>query len=267
MTQTTKPVVLCFSGLDPSGGAGILADIEAISSHGGLAAPVVTAVTVQDTIENALSTILREQISIVGAGRTDAGVHAKQMIIHFDIEGLSDTDELIFKLNSFLPKDISIRNILEVNPDAHARFDAIQRTYQYQIIGKKDPFLNGYAYYLHNLPDIKLMNEASKILLGYTDFQCFSRTKTDVKTYHCNIKEANWKLKGDRLTFTITADRFLRNMVRAIVGTLLDVGYGTISIVDFHAIIQSKDRNKAGTSVPSHGLYLSEIRYPKEIFK
>ncbi len=223
------------------------------------------ASTVQDTIENALSTILREPISIVGAGRTDAGVHAREMIAHTDIDELTDSDELIFKLNSFLPKDISILNIFPVKPDAHARFDAIQRTYQYQIVGKKDPFLNEYAYYLHQLPDIDILNEASKILLDYNDFQCFSRSKTDVKTYYCTIKEATWILKADQLTFTITADRFLRNMVRAIVGTLLEVGFGTISIDDLHSVIQSKDRNKAGTSVPAHGLYLTEIRYPKEI--
>jgi tRNA pseudouridine38-40 synthase len=224
-------------------------------------------VTVQDTLENALSTILREQLSIVGAGRTDAGVHAKQMIAHADIDELIDAEELIFKLNSFLSKDISIHKIYRVNPEAHARFDAIQRTYQYKITGKKDPFLNGYAHYLHHLPDINLLNEASNILLDYNEFQCFSRTKTDVKTYHCTIKNAAWTLKGNLLIFTITANRFLRNMVRAIVGTLLEVGYGTISIEELHAIIQSKDRNQAGTSVPAHGLYLAEVRYPKEIFE
>jgi tRNA pseudouridine38-40 synthase len=225
------------------------------------------AVTVQDTVENALSTILRNQISIVGAGRTDAGVHARKMVVHTDIDELTDVEELIFKLNSFLPKDISIHKIYKVNPKAHARFDAIGRTYQYHITGRKDPFLNGYAYYLHQLPDFDILNEASKVLLDYNDFQCFSRSKTDVKTYHCTIKEAVWTLKGDRLTFTISADRFLRNMVRAIVGTLLEVGFGTISIEKFHGIIQSKDRNQAGTSVPAHGLYLTEISYPKEIIK
>ena len=222
-------------------------------------------VTVQDTIENALSTLLREQVNIVGAGRTDAGVHAKQMIAHADINELTDTKELTFRLNSFLPKDISINRIFAVDPEAHARFDAIQRTYQYKIIGNKDPFMIEYAYYLHNLPDINLLNDASKILMGYNDFQCFSRSKTDVNTYHCTIKEAVWNLKEDQLIFTITANRFLRNMVRAIVGTLLEVGFETISIDDLHAIIQSKDRSKAGTSVPAHGLYLTEVSYPKEI--
>jgi len=223
--------------------------------------------TVQGTIENALSTLLREQISIVGAGRTDTGVHAKHMIAHTDIDELKDTKELIFKLNSFLPKDISIHRIYNVDHEAHARFDAIQRTYQYQITGRKDPFLIGYAYYLHQLPDIILLNEASKILLDYNDFQCFSRSKTDVKTYNCTIEEAIWTFKDDRLIFTITADRFLRNMVRAIVGTLLEIGLGTKSIDDLHTIILSKDRNKAGSSVPAHGLYLTEVKYPKEILK
>ena len=126
--------------------------------------------------------------------------------------------------------------------------------------------MNEYAYYLHHLPDIEILNKASKIIMDYNDFQCFSRSKTDVKTYYCTIKEATWTLKADQLTFTITADRFLRNMVRAIVGTLLEVGFETISIDDLHAVIQSKDRNKAGTSVPAHGLYLTEVGYPKEIF-
>jgi tRNA pseudouridine38-40 synthase len=224
------------------------------------------AVTVQDTVENALSTLLREQISIVGAGRTDTGVHARQMIAHADITQLFDTEELAFKMNSFLPWDISIHKIVEVNPEAHARFDAIQRTYQYQITGRKDPFLEGFAYQLHHIPDIDLLITASKVLLEYNDFQCFSRSKTDVKTYHCTVKEAAWSKIEDRLTFTITADRFLRNMVRAIVGTLLDVGFGTITIDDLHNIIRSKDRGRAGKSVPAHGLYLTEVIYPKEIF-
>ena len=209
--------------------------------------------------------MLRETIKITGAGRTDTGVHAKQMIAHFDFNELEDLSNFVFKLNSFLPKDISINNIIPVKEESHARFDAIQRTYEYVITCKKDPFLQDFAYFIHQLPDINTMNEASKLLLNYNDFQCFSRSKTDVKTYHCIIKEVNWKLENDKLTFTISADRFLRNMVRAVVGTLLEIGYGTISMDELHEIIKSKDRSNAGKSVPAHGLYLTGVIYHKGI--
>ena len=223
------------------------------------------ATTIQDILEKTLSTMLRENIKITGAGRTDTGVHAKQMIAHFDFNELEDLSNFVFKLNSFLPKDISINNIIPVKEESHARFDAIQRTYEYVITCKKDPFLQDFAYFIHQLPDINTMNEASKLLLNYNDFQCFSRSKTDVKTYHCIIKEVNWKLENDKLTFTISADRFLRNMVRAVVGTLLEIGYGTISMDGLHEIIKSKDRSNAGKSVPAHGLYLTGVIYPKGI--
>ena len=225
------------------------------------------AVTVQDILEQTLSTILRETIKITGAGRTDSGVHADQMIAHFDYHELDDLTEMIYKLNSFLPKDIAIKKIIPVKEDSHARFDAILRTYEYRITNEKNPFLQDYAYFIHHLPDINKMNEASEILLNYKDFQCFSRSKTDVKTYHCTINEANWTMDNNQLTFTITADRFLRNMVRAVVGTLLDIGNGTISTEDLHTIIKSKNRSKAGTSVPAHGLFLTKVTYPKEIIK
>lgn len=223
------------------------------------------ALNVQDTLEQTFSTMLRETVKINGAGRTDAGVHAKQMIAHFDFNGLDDLSELVFKLNSFLPKDISINRIYPVKEDSHARFDAIQRTYEYVITMKKDPFLEDFAYFIHHFPDLDKMNEASKGLLCYKDFQCFSRSKTDVKTYHCKIKEARWIMDNDKLIFNITADRFLRNMVRAIVGTLLDIGNGIISMDEMHRIIESKDRSNAGISVPAHGLYLTKVVYPKEI--
>jgi len=224
-------------------------------------------VTVQDILEQALSTILRETIKITGAGRTDTGVHAKQMIAHFDYKESDNLTDTVYKLNSFLPKDIAIKKIIPVKEDSHARFDAFLRTYEYRITNEKNPFLQDYAYFLHHLPDINKMNEASNILLSYKDFQCFSRSKTDVKTYHCTINEANWTMDNKHLTFTITADRFLRNMVRAIVGTLLDIGNGTISTEDLHAIIKSKNRSNAGTSVPAHGLFLTKVTYPKEIIK
>ncbi len=223
------------------------------------------AITVQQTIEKALTTILRKKIEITGAGRTDAGVHAKQIFAHFDFyEDLTKTD-LIFKLNSLLPKDIAINSLSEVNENAHARFDALHRTYEYRVALTKNPFSIGYTYAVHRTPNMALMNEAAKILLSYKDFQCFSKSKTDVKTYNCSIQFAEWIALEDQMIFTIKADRFLRNMVRAIVGTLLDVGYRKINLEEFHNIIKSKNRSNAGTSVPAEGLYLIKIEYPETI--
>lgn len=192
-------------------------------------------------------------------------MHARQVFAHFDHDEIEDTTKTIFRLNSFLPKDISIKEIFPVRSDAHARFDATQREYEYVISLRKDPFEQDYAYLIHHEPNIEKMNEAAKILLEYKDFQCFSRNKTDVKTYHCDIKQAQWERKDHRLIFTISADRFLRNMVRAIVGTLLEIGFQKISMADFHDIIQSKDRSKAGTSAPAYGLYLMKVLYPDNI--
>ena len=224
------------------------------------------SITVQEALEGALSMLLRKKMEVTGAGRTDAGVHARQLFAHFDSEELLDVNDFIYRLNSFLPKDISVINIFPVKDDTHARFHAILREYQYHIVLKKNPFLEDYAYFLHQKPDVNLMNEASKILLDYKDFQCFSRSKTDVKTYHCKIKKAYWEERDEQLIFTISADRFLRNMVRAIVGTLLDVGAGKTSLSNFHDIIKSKDRSKAGTSAPAHGLFLTKVEYPQDIY-
>tara|TARA_R110002072_G_scaffold117281_6_gene248190 strand:- start:6520 stop:7263 length:744 start_codon:yes stop_codon:yes gene_type:complete len=224
------------------------------------------AVSVQQTLEEALSTLLRKKIDIVGAGRTDAGVHAKQIFAHFDFPEAIELKELCYKLNSFLPKDIAIKKIALAKDDAHARFDAISRTYEYQICLEKNPFTIDFSYQLNQIPDLKKMNEAAKILLNYNDFQCFSKSKTDVKTYHCIITFAEWTLTDNTLLFTITADRFLRNMVRAIVGTLLEIGLGKLEVNDIHDIIKSKNRSKAGTSVPAEGLYLIRVTYPKELF-
>ena len=224
------------------------------------------AVSVQQTIEEALSTILRSKIEIVGAGRTDAGVHAKEIFAHFDFTEKIQTEDLVYKLNSFLPLDIAINNILPVKEDAHARFDALSRTYEYHIVLKKNPFVIDFCHRLHHCPDVEKMNQAAEILYNYKDFQCFSRSKTDVKTYNCTLTKAHWEKVDDRLIFTITADRFLRNMVRAIVGTLLDIGFDKINTDDFHNIIKSKNRNNAGTSVPAEGLYLTRVVYPKELF-
>ena len=224
------------------------------------------AISVQHVLEGAMSTLLRKNVKLTGAGRTDAGVHARQLFAHFDLDEIEDTSDLIFRLNSFLPKDISIKNIIRVKDDSHARFHASEREYEYIIALKKDPFTQGFSYQLHQKPNMEAMNEAAKSLLDYQDFQCFSRSNTDVKTYHCIVKKAFWKEENDQLIFTIAADRFLRNMVRAIVGTLLNVGYGKTSIEEFHNIIASKDRVRAGASAPAEGLYLTKVSYPDEVF-
>ncbi|SFZ92410.1 tRNA pseudouridine38-40 synthase [Flaviramulus basaltis] len=223
------------------------------------------AVSVQEVIESALSTLLNEKISIMGAGRTDAGVHAKQMFAHFDTDVTFTNVDLIFKLNSFLPKDIAIHNIFKVNPEAHTRFNALSRTYLYRLTLKKNVFTFDNAYYVKQDLDLVKMNEASKILFEYKDFQCFSKSKTDVKTYNCDIMKAEWFLENDELHFVIKANRFLRNMVRAIVGTMINIGLGKLSIDELHTIIQSKNRSEAGFSVPAHALYLTNIEYPEDI--
>jgi tRNA pseudouridine38-40 synthase len=224
------------------------------------------AISVQEVVEDALSKLLKTKIAIVGAGRTDAGVHAEQLFAHFDYEPSFNVEILIFKLNSFLPVDISIQNIFEVKAESHARFHALSRTYNYIITQKKDVFKSeGSCYIKHDL-DIDKMNEAAKILFDYRNFKCFSRSNTDVNTYNCTIMLAQWKEHNSQLIFTIKADRFLRNMVRAIVGTMLNIGLGKTSIEELHKIINSEDRTKAGASVPAHGLYLSRIEYKKSIF-
>ena len=224
------------------------------------------AVSVQEVVERTLSTLLNVPTSITGAGRTDKGVHAMQMFAHFDYDLDIKKKKLIFKLNSFLPEDISVKNIIKVKDDAHARYDALSRTYIYRIITKKDVFNNKFAYHFQLPLDLPKMNEACKILMIYKDFQCFSKVNTDVKTYICNIEEAIWQLQGEELVFTIKADRFLRNMVIAIVGTHINIGMGKLKVEDLHKIIASKDRSEAGYSVPAHGLYLTEIIYPDSIF-
>ncbi len=219
------------------------------------------ASSVQETMNKALSVLLHTTINLMGAGRTDTGVHAKEMFAHFDFEPSFDIPNLIHKLNSYLPKDIVVYTIIPVHPEAHCRFDALKRTYEYHIHSLKDPFLHDLSWYFHQQLDLDLMNEAAKLLFKHTDFQCFSKVNTDVNTFDCTIFEANWKQENNCLVFTISANRFLRNMVRAIVGTLVNVGLHKITLVDFNAIIESKSRDKAGFSVPAHGLYLTEIEY------
>ena len=223
------------------------------------------AITVQGVLQNALTTILREEISVIGAGRTDSGVHAFQMFAHFDTER-ELSDDLVRKLNAFLPYDIAVHSIRAVKTDAHARFDALKRTYQYHISIEKSPFRYDYSIPLTLPLNVDVMNEAAQILFDYTDFQCFSKTHTDVKTFNCKIYEAHWAIVGSELVFTITADRFLRNMVRAIVGTLINVGLQKLSLTGFEDIIISKSRSKAGASVPACGLFLTQVTYPEEIF-
>lgn len=224
--------------------------------------------SIQENVMKALSTILRENIEITGAGRTDAGVNATEMPAHFDTEAeIADTAQLTDKLNRLLPKDISITRIVKVHPDAHARFDATSRTYKYYITTVKDPFYGRYKYRIFCPLDFDKMNEAAAILKEYTDFTSFSRLHTDVKTNNCDVSHAMWtRTDNENWTFTITADRFLRNMVRAIVGTLVDVGRGKISIKQFREIIEKKDRGAAGSSAPGNALFLYNVSYPEDIF-
>ena len=197
----------------------------------------------------------------MGAGRTDTGVHAKEMYAHFDFENPISASNLVHKLNSYLPKDIVVYSIISVSDSAHARFDAKKRTYEYHIHTFKDAFLHDKSWYFHQDLNIDLMNQAAQLLLKHTNFQCFSKVNTDVNTFDCTIFEVSWKQEKELLVFTISANRFLRNMVRSIVGTLINVGIHKITLNDFEEIIQSKNREKAGFSVPAHGLYLTKIEY------
>ena len=216
--------------------------------------------TVQSVVSAALQTVFKEPVALTGSSRTDAGVHAKQNFFHFDTE-LVIPAKHIYSLNAILPPTVVVHNIYAVAPEAHARFDASQRTYEYHINRFKDVFgTDGSWYYPQNL-NVDLMNLAAAELKNYTDFECFSKVNTDVNTFNCDIFVAYWKQENDHLIITISANRFLRNMVRAIVGTLINVGLEKLTLDDFKAIIESKDRNKAGFSVPAHGLYLTQITY------
>lgn len=235
--------------------------------HGSQRQP--NGVTVQETMEQALAMIFREDIPLTFAGRTDAGVHAREMYAHFDINDnqSSIVNNLKFRLNGILPDSIAIYDILRVTDDAHARFSAKRRTYEYHVIDHKDPFLLPYATRLRTPIDFVTMNEAARHLLGRQDFASFCRTHTDVKTTICDLTQAEWKELGNgHAVFTISADRFLRNMVRAVVGTLFQVGIGKITKEQFAEVIAQHNRCSAGDSAPAQGLYLTHIEYPKEIF-
>lgn len=224
------------------------------------------AMSVQQKLEEGLSLLLRDDVVVTAAGRTDAGVHATKMIAHVDLNEGQLIDNFIFKINRWLPQDIAVYDIVAVQSHAHARFHATDRSYEYHFHLRPDPFHDKRSYILYRQPDIVLMQQAAMVLLEYTDFECFSRTQSDVNTFLCDIKQVRFEEDGHHLVFHITANRFLRNMVRAIVGTLLDIGYGKKTIADLHDILASKNRSKAGASAPAHGLYLTQIEYPKELY-
>jgi tRNA pseudouridine38-40 synthase len=227
------------------------------------------ATSVQEVLNKSLAVVLREPVETTGCGRTDTGVHAKEFFAHFDAEKAMDhgswvmdkCENIVRSINGLLPKDIAIKKIFPVAENAHARFDATLRSYEYHIHFNKDPFKTGYSWELRDRPDIELMNKAAAIIMEHTDFSCFSKSNTQVKTNICKIARAEWAAKDEGIVFHISADRFLRNMVRAIVGTLIMVGKQEIKPEDVRAIIESKNRSKAGTSVPACGLYLAEVKY------
>ncbi len=223
------------------------------------------AITVQETLEEALSVKLQQEIRVVGAGRTDTGVHAKFFVAHFDSSKNID-NKTIFGLNNILPNDIVVYDIKKVNPNFNARFDAQSRTYKYYITNKKSPFLIETTTFVKEKINLNILNRASNILFNYTDFTSFSKLHTDTKTNNCKIFYAKWYIENEIIVFEITADRFLRNMVRSIVGTLLDVNAGKKTISEFSKIIESKDRRNAGKSAPAQGLFLTKIEYDRNIF-
>lgn len=222
-------------------------------------------IAIQEVIEKALATILRTEIPIVGAGRTDAGVHARSMAAHFDAE-IDNPTELCERLNRILPKDIALHRIVKVKPAAHARFDACSRLYSYHVTTQKDPFFHPFKYKIHGELDIENMNRCAKILFEYEDFTSFSKLHTDVKTNNCTIMQAEWMQDGCDYIFKVKANRFLRNMVRAIVGTLLDAGRNKLDETGIRRIIEAKNRCTAGLSVPGNALFLEDVEYPDDIF-
>ena len=220
--------------------------------------------TVQEVLNRSLSIALQQAINVVGCGRTDTGVHASEFYAHFDTIALID-QHIIYRLNRLLPKDIAAFSLKEVQKDAHTRFDAISRTYEYKIHTFKDPFIYNRSYFFNKKLDLDKMNMACDALKSFTDFSSFSKLHTQVKTNNCKIVFAKWSLDGNNIMLRIEADRFLRNMVRAIVGTMLDVGRSKTSLEEFNKIIESKNRGLAGTSVPACGLYLVKVKYPFDV--
>ncbi|MEO9965271.1 MAG: tRNA pseudouridine(38-40) synthase TruA [Reichenbachiella sp.] len=222
--------------------------------------------TVQGILNEALSKILRTEISTIGSGRTDTGVHAQMQVVHLDHEEELNEERLSAKLNSLLPQDIAVNKIMPVNSEASARFDAISRAYTYKMHRHKNPFLYGKSYYFSQSLDLEAMNHCCELILKWTDFEAMSKVKTEVNNFNCEIFEALWQKHNDDIEFNVSANRFLRGMVRALVGTMIEVGQGRMTLEEFKKVLESNDRTKAGRSVPAHGLYLRDIIYPKDIY-
>lgn len=233
--------------------------------HGWQAQP--NALAVQAVLDDCLSKVLRQPISTTGSGRTDTGVHASQQFVHFDVVQALDPQQVIFRLNRILPNDISAKNLYLVPDEAHARFDAVARTYHYHITLIRNPFKRYYAWYHSRALDVQKMNEAAAVLLKYEDFTTFSKVKGDTNHYRCTMYEAEWRQEGQEFIFTIRANRFLRGMVRLVVGTLMDVGRGKLTVAQFEQIITSQDRSKASGAAPAEGLYLAKVEYPEGLLK
>ncbi len=226
------------------------------------------AITVQEVLNKALTKLLGKEVNVVGAGRTDTGVHSSHFIAHLDWDGDKVIcNDLHYKLNRYLPESIRIDRVQQVDPNTHSRFSAIQRTYHYLICQEKNPFFSDYAWYFHKELDLQKMNLACLMLLKTSDFTSFAKLHADSKTNICSLSKASWFKKDRFIVFEISADRFLRNMVRAIVGSLIEVGLGKLSVNDFQGVILQKSRSAAGQSVPAHGLFLTRIDYPEELFK
>lgn len=220
------------------------------------------SLSVQEELQKAMSILLRKPMEVVGAGRTDTGVHARKMVAHFDYDEEVDCPQLVYKLNKLLPRDIAVQQVEPVAEDMHARFSAKSRTYHYFVHMGKNPFLRSYSWQVYGNIDFELMNQAASVLMEYKDFTSFSKVNTDTKTNDCTITEAHWDRIGeDQWCFTITANRFLRNMVRAIVGTLMEVGRGRMTIEQLRRVIDAKDRCCAGDSVPGNALFLVQVKY------
>ncbi len=238
----------------------IVFQYDGTAYHGWQAQP--NAHSVQAELQRALALLLRTDCEVVGAGRTDAGVHASKMVAHFDVEVPIDAPQVAYRLNKILPRDIAVIAVVPVDGSMHARFSATSRTYHYYIHTRKDPFVGRYSCLLHYRLDFEKMNEAGRMLTTYDDFGAFCKSHTDVKTTICRVTEARWEQTGDHTyRFVITANRFLRNMVRAVVGTLVDVGRGRLSLDDFQAVVESRKRTQAGESMPAHALFLHDVAY------
>lgn len=222
--------------------------------------------SIQEEIQEALALLFKKEVELLGAGRTDTGVHARVMVAHFDLEEELDKEVFVYRLNSILSKDIAVLGLRKVKEAFHARFDALSRTYQYVVSLQKDPFSEEQAHRLFKAPDFDAMNKACFFLLGEKDFSCFSKAHTQTFTNNCHVYSAKWFQKGDLWVFEIKANRFLRNMVRAIVGTLLEIGEGKRSVESIEELIAGKNRSEAGFSVPAKGLFLTQIEYPEEGF-